>query len=72
MIKFELDHYRTVKQVDVAIAKIIQKQGGKTATTMFQQLSRVGGSNFRRAMKRLQRIAKGITFRRTELHKRER
>jgi len=52
---------KTVKRTDEDIEKIMQKHACKTATTLFQQLSKVGGSNFRRAMSCLQRIAKGVT-----------
>jgi len=47
---------KTKKRVNASIARIVKKHGGKKATQLFRELSKNGGSNFRRAMRRIHRI----------------
>ena len=47
---------KTKKTVNKAIKQIVKKHGGKNAAKMFSGLSKVGGSNFRRVMRRIRRV----------------
>jgi hypothetical protein len=47
---------KTKKTVNKAITQIVKKHGGKNAVKLFSGLSKVGGSNFRRVMRRIRRV----------------
>jgi len=49
---------KTKKSVNAEIKRIVKKYGSKKAARLFKELSDVGGSNFRRAMRRIHRIVK--------------
>jgi len=49
---------KMTKRVNAEISRIVKKHGLKKSIRLFGDLLEVGGNNFRRAMRRVHRIAK--------------